>query len=67
MIVYIYLQWEQKYKTVSIVCFLNNFKTVNLAVFWVVASCSLVEFTDVSEVLVASMSDDTDDGGSKDL
>jgi hypothetical protein len=28
---------------------------VKMAVFWVVVSCSLVEFTDVSEMLVVSI------------
>jgi hypothetical protein len=41
---------------------------MKMAVFWVVAPCSLVKFTEVSEVLAASIFRAiSDDGGSKDL
>jgi hypothetical protein len=42
---------------------------MKMAVFWVMAQCSLVEFTDVSEVLSVSIirAMRPDDGGSKDL
>jgi hypothetical protein len=36
---------------------------LKIAVFWIVAPCSLVKFTDVSGVLAASIT--PDDGGSK--
>jgi hypothetical protein len=40
---------------------------MQMAVFWVIAPCSLVEFTDVSEALAASIISamGPDDGGSK--
>jgi hypothetical protein len=38
-----------------------------MAVFWVVAPCSLVEVTNVSEVLAAAIISLPDDEGSKDL
>jgi hypothetical protein len=46
--------------------------SAKMAVFWVVAPCGLVEFTNVSEVLAASIiramsTHSPDDGGSQDL
>jgi hypothetical protein len=38
---------------------------MKMAVFWIVAQCSLVEVTDVSEVLSASIIREIDDEGSK--
>jgi hypothetical protein len=44
---------------------------LKMAVFWIVTPCSLVEVTNVSEVLAASIiraiTHRPDDGGSKDL
>jgi hypothetical protein len=38
-----------------------------MAVFWVVAPRSMIDFTDVSEVLAAFITHRPDDGGSKSL